>query len=195
MSSNRLECPPQLGPVKITLEVLGLGANQISWIDSDYFNGFKKLRVVHLNNNRLQSVPYLISLQTTLQDVRFDYNKVKNIDRIYNSGTFMSLQRLSLSSNSIASFNVSVFLNMPNLSYISLFKNDLTTLSDPRLHFKGSIKLSGNPWHCDPSISWMPSMTSLSARLVCESPPCLRGNVIKHMSNKNNSQYVVNISK
>ena len=194
MSFNKLKRPPELGRLKLTLEVLRLTENDISWIGSGYFSGFKKLRLVYLNHNRLQSVPCMTSLQTTLQHLKLDYNRLKSVDGIYNSGTFMSLQRLTLSGNNIASFNVSGFLNMPNLSYLSLMRNNLITLSDPRLFFKGSIRLSFNPWYCDPSISWMPSMATMSSKLVCYEPPCLLGNVIKHMSNNNNDSLHVAVN-
>ena len=190
MQFNKLKSPPELGQLKETLEVLHLAANQIASIESGYFNGFKRLREVYLNNNRLKSAPCLTSLQATLQQLRLDNNNLQNVDGIYKSGAFMSLQRLTMSGNNIASFNVSALLNMPNVSYISLRKNNLTTLSDPRPYFEGSIRFSGNPWHCDPSISWMPSMAMMSSSLVCQSPPCLRGNIIKQMSNTNNSHYV-----
>ena len=190
MQLNQLKIPPELGQLKYTLEALRLTANEISSIDSDYFNGFKRLREVYLDNNRLKSVPCLTSLQATLQQLRLDYNYLQNMDGIYKSGVFMKLQLLTISSNNIASFNVSALLNMPNLSLFSLRRNNLTTLSDPRRYFKGRIKLSDNPWHCDPSISWMPSMRTLSTNIVCESPPCLLGNIIIYMGNTDNSQYV-----
>ena len=191
ISFNKLKSPPQLGPVKITLEILALTANKISSIDSGYFSGFEKLRTVHLNNNLLQSVPCLTSLHTLLEDLRLNYNRPKIVDGIYKSGTSIPLQRLKLSGNNIASFNVSVLLNMPNLSYLSLLKNNMMTLSDPRPYFKGRIMWGGNPWHCDPSIAWMPSMAMRRSKIFCESPPCLRGSDIKHMSNKNISQYLL----
>ena len=190
ISFNKLKSPPQLDPVKITLEILALTANKISSIDSGYFSGFEKLRTVHLNNNLLQAVPCLTSLHTSLEDLRLDYNRLKLVDGIYKSGTFIPLQRLTLSGNNIVSFNVSALLNMLNLSYLSLFKNNMMILSDPRPYFKGRM-LGGNPWHCDPSTAWMPSMVMRRSKIFCESPPCLCGSDIKHMSDKNISQYLL----
>ena len=190
LSFNKLKRLPELGPLKLTLEDLRLSGNNISRFDSGYFYGFKMLRLVYLNNNRVQSVPCLTSLQTTLHKLRLDNNEIKNLDGIYNSGTLLSLKRLTLSGNNIASFNVSGLLNMPNLSYLSLMRNNLATLPDLRPYFKGMMFLGVNPWHCDPSISWMPSMTTIISKIGCVSPPCLRGNDIKHMSNTNSSQYV-----
>ena len=182
MSFNRLEVAPPLGPLKPTLNVLHMTSNAISWIDEDYFVGFKRLREIHLNNNRLQTLPCLTSLQTTLQELRLSNNRLENVDGMQISGTFIMLKHLVLSGNNIISFNTSMLRNMPILSTLGLQKNRLKTLPDPRPFFNGIIMLVGNPWHCDATISWMPAMVRYGDRLFCESPPCLRGNTIKQMS-------------
>ena len=122
------------------------------------------------------------SLQTTLQVLRLTNNRLQNLDGIYKSGTFLSLRRLTLSSDKIPLFDVSVLVNTLNITKLPLAKNNLKTMSDPRPFLDIPMDLYDNPWHCDAAISWMSSFR-LALKVVCFSPPCLRGNDVTEMSN------------
>ena len=181
MSFNKLTLTPEVSPLKTSLEVLNLSANKISSIDKEYFDGFQRLHTVELNNNQLKSVPCLSSLRSSLQVLKLTNNVIQNLDGLSAPGAFVLLKQIYISSNRIASFNVSLFMNMPNLTVIALNKNKLKTMSDPGPFYPEKMVLLRNPWHCDSRISWMP-MKITYRPVVCESPACLRGKLISNIS-------------
>ena len=157
--------------------------NRIYSIPSNYFREFKALRDINLSNNKLQVVPCLTPLQTSLQKLRLANNNIQNLNGIYTSRNLSSLEYIDLSRNKISAFDVTVFSRMPNLKRISLLQNKLQWIANFRHVYQNTIKLGANPWHCGPALSWMWSLTLEDRNILCVSPSCLRGNIITEMSN------------
>ena len=74
-----LQSPPELCALKGCLVTLLLADNKISNLGKDFFDGYTKLKRLHLSNNGLVQLPDLHWIQNSLTQILADTNKMKII--------------------------------------------------------------------------------------------------------------------
>ena len=183
LDGNRLRSPPELCALKCCLVTLLLADNKISILGKDYFEGYTKLKRLHLGHNGLVQLPDLHWIQNSLTHILADNNKIKSFDMFKTRGVFDVLYYISMGMNYIHTFNVTILRHMPNLRTFILNNNKLTHIDDFRPYYKKVIRLTDNHWHCGMALSWMgKDDMEFEHDLTCETPACLKGTPIADMS-------------
>ena len=196
LSSNKLTTPPELLPVKATLQNLNLRNNKIHYLPADYFDGFDVLERVDIEKNELYLVPNVGYVGHSLEILVIDQNKLKTLDDSLTGGLTMSvLEILLVSENEIQHVNVAILAQMPKLNQFNLGKNQLHHFADPTAYLRPdhgrpmSLILHFNPLTCDKALSWVLVIaehemieTSLGNQVECHQPPCLQGRDVKSLS-------------
>lgn len=118
------------GKMKLLIE-LDISKNGITKLDAETFRDNIRLRVLRLNDNKLE----------TLQD------------GLFTNLTF--LQKVELNDNCIKEIGTNVFVNTPTLQYIMLNSNRLTYMNMSiieNMHKLSSLSLHNNSWVCNCSL-------------------------------------------
>ena len=155
------------------LDLLDLSNNPIMKIEDDSFVGLDKLRIFQLASISHDDHFARLSLFKGMRNLRFlDMHNTPALTGHMEQDAFYG-DYLDLVEN------------------LNLMNNKLRSLpSDFPKHFPSlqSIKLSGNPWHCDKSIYWLvkwvrSSSVSLFApeHMTCETPPSLHGRSVIYL--------------
>ena len=145
---NRIQSLPRLNNMK-NLLWLNVSYNQIKMIEPRDLIGFRKLTVLHANNNLVQRIKSDIFSKTpSLLQVWLNDNR---IDFVGNLGDHAHLRDLRLQNNKISDFLTgSPFLRLKALQLLSLDNNEITRIRrytiPPSIRF---LFLSSN------SISWI----------------------------------------
>ena len=183
LNANKLQTLPELCALKCCIEEMFLAKNNISNLSKNVFEGYKKLKRLHLSRNKLIILPNLHWIQHSLREIRAAGNKIKSLSAFETTGVFEMLEYIDMGRNNISVFNVNILHHMPKLRGIQLPGNKLNHVDDFHFHYKNTINLKDNPWHCEKALSWMgKDDMGFEDGMVCEMPVCLRGNAIADMS-------------
>ena len=116
-------------------------------------------------------------------EIRASGNKIKSLSVFETTSMFEMLECIDMGRNNIRAFNITMLRYMPKLRAILLESNKLNHIDDFHFHYKKTINLNDNPWHCGTALSWMSEDDmEFEKGLVCETPACLRGRSISDMS-------------
>ena len=189
----RLNRVPELTPVKLTLRELYLSNNQLETFPNNYFEGFVQLGRLEVAHNHLAAVPSLEWLTSTLKILTLGYNSIISLDGISTQVPFKKLAILDLNENEIHEFDIQILSKMPTLKSIFLGQNRMRHLDDYRPFFPHpEIQLYGNPFHCDTKIAWISTtVNTFSNQPTCATPWCLRGRIMRRMSEYFNYKFIV----
>ena len=180
---NKLTSLPQLCSLKCCLVNLHIEENKLSRINKDLFEGFKKLQIVNLNDNNLLVLPDLHWIEHSVSRLTASRNKLQSLDGLHTSGIFIRLNTISVYSNYIRDFNISLLRHIHKLDYLDLQDNKLTHIDDIRGLNIRIMNLRNNPWHCDKELSWMgEEEMGFKREIICASPTCRHGMIIADMS-------------
>ena len=158
-----LKSMPPITPVKSSLEKLVLKYNNISFVPSDYFLGFKKLKILSLHDNTLHSVPDVIPLHHTILELDLSSNNIHSLSGVFNSTIYPLLRQLNLGGNMISRVDTAMLSFWPLLRIWNLAKNHIIYLptSYPENNLKNcsnesfpqcDISFDRNPIHCDKAV-------------------------------------------
>ena len=151
----------------------------------DYFKGFRKLKILYLNNMNLAYLPELHWIRHSLEHICANHNKLQSLEKLISNGHFARLEVINVGNNMIRNVNInaSVMDNMPKLRRFEVFANKITDIADFRNYYFGVIGLMDNPWHCGPKLSWMGEADeTFERRLTCVTPNCMCGRTIADLS-------------
>ena len=183
LANNKLSSAPHLCPLKCSHETLDLARNRISKISKNYLKGFKKLRVIILEQNNIIQLPYLHWVQHSLSEIKASHNYLTSLEAFKTFGIFKHLSSIHLGENNICRLNVTLLRHMPKLTYLELHSNNITHVDDFRSFYDRDINLAENPWHCGVALSWMGDEDmEFESMLVCATPVCRRNMAIAKMS-------------
>ena len=146
---------PPIRPLAKTLKVLNLRVNNITSMYSEYFSGFDLLESIDLSQNRLISLPNMHHVNGTLKSLFIQRNNLEQITPLY-FVPLGKLRLLHLSHNYLV--NISFEHTMwPALLFLQLTHNLLSTINPyrPLTHGITTIRMQGNPWHCDRKLCWL----------------------------------------
>ena len=155
-----LKSMPPITPVKSSLEKLVLKYNNISFVPSDYFLGFKKLKILSLRDNTLHAVPDVIPLHHTILELYLTSNNIHSLSGALNGTIYPLLRKLYLGGNMISRVDAYMLSFWPSLRIWDLSGNEIIHLpaSYPENNLKNcsnesfpqcDISFDGNPIHCD----------------------------------------------
>ena len=143
------------------LEILELSQNMFSVIEEEAFLGLNKLRTLQINGcSQLEQITAgAFSNLGDLEEMELASNRKLRLIHPQSFGSVISLRRIDLSNNGLASLSSSL------LPWASL----------------AAVDLSGNPWNCDCDVSFLKTVIlsavnrSDTVRVVrCWNPPDLR---------------------
>ncbi|XP_061420033.1 dentin sialophosphoprotein-like isoform X2 [Lethenteron reissneri] len=116
----------------------------------------KNLKVLLLNDNKLDNIPAVIRELTSLERLSLAHNEIVTVrsDALH---TLSSLRHLELQGNRISHVEGGAFRGLSALTELNLGDNSLSTLTpDPLADLEDaigraslSLDLRGNPWRCD----------------------------------------------
>ena len=186
LRGNELREPPELLPVKATLEILVLSNNKISIIPSFYFSGFKKLRSLEIDKNFLRNLPNIGIVGSSLMSLIASKNRIESLDPLLKQRDLLVLQMFHGSRNKIKTLDVKIFNKVPKVTYFDIANNKLRHLDDFRPHLvnwnstiRMPVSLGLNPWNCGPDLAWMLELEGIKgvpeAHMLCDSPTCRNG--------------------
>ena len=186
LRDNELREPPELLPVKATLEVLVLSNNKISIIPSFYFSGFKKLRSLEIDENFLSNLPNIGVVGSSLMSLSASKNRIESLDPLLKQRDLLVLQMFNGSRNNMKALDVKIFNKVPNVTHFDLTNNKLRHLDDFRpylVNWNSTLRLpvsiGFNPWNCGPDLAWMLELEGIKgipeAHMFCHSPKCRNG--------------------
>ena len=156
--------------------------NNIRKFSKDSLKGFRRLELLHLDQNGMVQMPDLHWVRHTLQNVRM-YRNISSLDAFHSNAPFKSLLYIDIGFNNIRTFIVTLLRQMTRQPKFIIHFNQLTYVDDFRGYHIESINLWNNPWHCDAKLSWMGEEDLVfEERLTCATPPCLHGMAIADMS-------------
>ena len=182
LSRNKLTTPPWLRPVESTLRLLMLDENYLETFPSDYFQYFTRLSVINLSNNYLLALPNFCWLAGSLQVIYLYENRLVSLDGLTSQGHYIHLTEIYAPRNEITHLNVTHLKCMPNLLFLDLSKNNLTSLGDFKLYYDGTMLVKQNPWHCDADFSWLGGLSQATFSLTCFTPHCYAGKTANDLS-------------
>ena len=119
-----------------------LAKNNISNLSKNVFEGYKKLKRLHLTQNKLVILPNLHWIQHSLREIRAAGNKIKSLSVFETTGVFEMLEYIDMGRNHIRVFNVNLLHHMPKLRAILLQSNKLNHIDDFHFHYKKIINLT-----------------------------------------------------
>ena len=164
LNSNQLTVGPSLQYIR-NIKYLYLYENLITNLPQDYFAGCVRLTLLNLANNYLVALPDMAHVAQSLQFVVLAQNRLMFLDA-FESLPWPELKNLILSGNWIMGLEISLLQNARVLRLMDLKHNELRTLPDLTQFkmFQNSshtltIRLEGNPWHCNESLKWVPEGT------------------------------------
>ena len=139
----------------VSLQELYLIGNKIMYAAPNAFLG-TKLEVLSLIYNKLECVPDLGAISSTLSVLDIGNNRLHKCDIEIQSNSFPVLHSLLISNNLLTKLPIICYLS-PNL--LSLFINDnnfetVPDISDVAVHLN-RVDLSNNPIVCDCRVSWL----------------------------------------
>ncbi|XP_045166086.2 fibroblast growth factor receptor-like [Mercenaria mercenaria] len=131
-------------------------------------------------NNQLEEIPWGALSNISVININEIFASKNKISQIPSSiGQLTTLQVLEVQSNNLEHVSRNVAL-LPELQEIHLQNNDLTTLHEDMLPLINrsfwnikKMKLGGNPWRCDCSLSWMIELVqtyTVWENLTCNEP-------------------------
>ena len=196
LSSNELTTPPELLPVKPTLQNLKLKNNKIRHFPANYFDGFSVLKQVDITQNEIYSVPNVGYVGHSLQVLVINRNKLKTLDDRLTEGLIMTvLESLRLYENEIQHVNVAILAQIPKLNHLDLSTNQLHHFADPTAYLQPNggrsmlLILHLNPLTCDKALSWVLVLDEyemienrLGNQVECHQPHCLKGRDVISLS-------------
>ena len=121
---------PPLNPVKYTLELLSLPVNNLVYIETSYFCGFRRLETLKLSYNHLLVIPDMSPLASTLTRFDIAHNSVLSFKPFLLNATFAELGDIDVSQNNISELTPVMILQWPRLRSLDIEENLLETLSD-----------------------------------------------------------------
>uniref|UniRef100_T1IWD5 LRRCT domain-containing protein n=1 Tax=Strigamia maritima TaxID=126957 RepID=T1IWD5_STRMM len=147
----------------LSLRSLDLQSNLIESIQEGVFANMSQLDLLDLSQNPLQVLQTSCFVGAdSLHILRM--SRVKTVPR-FNDGSFDALKRLEVLELYDSAELAQLILNstrvlhvLRNIRELNLMNNNIQNLRQDFLHFfpgLREIKLSGNIWHCNPSILWM----------------------------------------
>ena len=161
---SRLHRIPSLPNKSCSLEELDFTGNFISNAGLIFTDNFSMLKNLSLASNQLTSMPDLKQLALSLTYLDLSDNCLASVHNLYRV-QFIKLTELVLLDTCI--IHISLFnILIPMLSRLNIQNNlliamepidnlkldiELPNYSDYRL----LLKLGGNPWHCNDSLSWL----------------------------------------
>ena len=155
MRSNEItELPPNLFEHSKHLQKVDLARNRISKVNSYAFKGLSAMRILHLEDNYLQEVPYnafqdlanlaelylsgnpfvatvapdSFSALRSLTFLDLSSCRLKNLEESSLRG-LVTLRRLRLHDNNFSRVPTEAFRSIPNLHDLSIGRNPFTTIS------------------------------------------------------------------
>ena len=193
LHKNELRGPPELLPVKGTLETLVLSNNRISSFPPRYFYGFKELRAIKLDKNFLSILPNIGFVGQSLRTFNVFKNQIESLDSLLIQRDLLVLGMFQASRNNIKTLDVKIFGRTPIITYFSFAKNKLQHLDDFRPHLlnwnstlRMPVLMDYNPWNCGPGLAWMLELKGIKgvteAHMFCHSPACRSGRNILLLS-------------
>ena len=117
---------------KAKVDELNWQSKKISSLPIDIFSGMTSLKIIHLNDNQLSSLPERLFKGLPLQEVYLHDNQLKSLP----VGLFKGLSDLnyiSLLHNQLKSLPKGIFKNLPGLKKIDLKNNQFSSLEKERL--------------------------------------------------------------
>ena len=195
LSKNKLTTPPELLPVKPTLQNLKMKDNKIHLFPANYFDGFNVLKQVDIRQNEIYSVPNVGYVGHSLQVLVINRNKLKTLDDRLTEGLIMTvLESLRVYENEIQHVNVAILAQMPKLNHLDLSRNQLHHFADPTAYLQSNrgrsmlLMLHLNPLTCDKALSWVLVLAEyeienrLGNQVECHQPHCLKGRDVMSLS-------------
>ena len=200
LHSNHLTVGPSLQHIR-NITHLYLYKNLITNLPYDYFAGCVDLTVLSLAKNHLVSLPDMTHVAQSLQFVVLDNNRLMFSDA-FESVPWPELKSLTLSGNSITGLEISLLENAKALRLVDLKRNELRTLPDLTQFkmFKNTshtltIRLEGNPWHCDESLQWVLEGTEDNDYHYFDEGFRIYGSMLCHTPSKFNNTQIWDLGK
>ena len=109
-----LSTPPNIKWICSTLENMDLTNNNLTTLPLEYFDGCKKMRYLHLEDNSLITMPYLYDLRETLAFISLANNDIKRCHYLC-EGYFTKLETIIMDGNRLKEFQFS--LGKPDLGF------------------------------------------------------------------------------
>ena len=162
ISSVFLNTAPSLQYVGRTLEILMLPRCHVQ-PDISYFLPCRTLRRVEIDRNEMETLEWgLHNIAHIIKIIDASRNKIRSLTPMEGI-LFTELSTLDLSTNRITFLRGSLLL-FPKLKHLMLINNLLVDFKDrsvlnwgkalPYFHYL-SVKIKGNPWHCNGSMAWL----------------------------------------
>ena len=154
LKDNLLIFPPPLTFVRTSLTYLDLSWNQISHISKSYFHGCVKLNKLILDRNKLTEIPNIEFVADVVQHIELSGNEIDDAVAFYGR-KYHKLETLKLEVNILKIVCLPTEEVAHRLYDVGLRSNNLTSVRLPLDLRDITIKLAGNPWHCDWSLNWV----------------------------------------
>ncbi|XP_044311109.1 nyctalopin-like, partial [Varanus komodoensis] len=158
------------------LRQLDLSANFIANLSVHTFPG--SLRILHLNHNRLKSVPVATCNLVMLSSLHLSSNPIRELTALSFGRKLGSLRQLFLENLPLENLTSSAFKRLCRLEVLSLRNSSLVSLLS--LKTLSTLYLTGNKWSCDCSLIWLRTWQKKASRkdrssVECSSPVALQG--------------------
>ncbi|KAJ8672792.1 hypothetical protein QAD02_004052 [Eretmocerus hayati] len=108
------------------LNTLNLSHNRLTMIPANIFKDTRQLEILKLSDNRLMDLPHNSFANSQLKELYLNNNRLSYLSKEYFGGLGY-LVRLEISSNKIASIDPGFCNALPNLKYLDLSRNELSS--------------------------------------------------------------------
>ncbi|XP_038624436.1 amphoterin-induced protein 2 isoform X2 [Tachyglossus aculeatus] len=158
LSYNRIGwLDPEWMPAFFDLNTLIVRQNNITSISAGSFSSTPNLKCLDLSSNKLRTLGSPVFQELKLLEVLLLYNnRIAHLDSAAFGG-LPRLQKLYLSGNTLTRFPLDLYVGkfkLPELGFLDVSHNHLSTLPIHRIHLVATKQLSGiylhgNPFVCD----------------------------------------------
>ena len=159
LATGNFPTPPDLGIILAEqLEYLIFKAIGIVAIPDNYFQHYTSLFSLSLTGNPISDLN--AGNQAELRNLEILYLANSGINSLAGLNLWLpNLRDLRAAGSHIAALSASMMENLPNLIKLDLSRNKLNTIP-AQIHFVNlenmvSVKLEGNPLHCDSRLCWV----------------------------------------
>ena len=130
LSNCNINVMPPLDQTKYTPELLNLQANDLEYIEANYFVGFRRLEMLHLSFDRLSAIINITLLTGIVLRLDVAHNSVLTLKHFLSNACFTELRYLFVSYNKVRELTAMMISQSSRLQLLHIENNLLETLRD-----------------------------------------------------------------